>query len=109
MRGPLVTSSVDADALIIDPDRLAPVPHSIGRLETLRAALAANPARDPRELLALHAPAAVCRHAPDPSPTLAGAVWDTRDGIALCALGPPCRTPWRRFAPAPDGWRETHA
>lgn len=25
MRGPLVTSSVDADALIIDPDRLAPV------------------------------------------------------------------------------------
>ncbi len=91
------------------PDPLAPVAHSIGRLETLRAALAADPARDPRELLALHAPTAVCRHAPDPSPTLAGAVWNARDGTALCALGPPCSTPWRRFEPAPDGWRETHA
>jgi hypothetical protein len=91
------------------PDPLAPVAHSFGRLETLRAALAADPARDPRALLALHAPTALCRHAPDPSPTLAGAVWNTRTGVAEIALGPPCSTPWRRFEPAPDGWRETHA
>ena len=92
------------------PDRLPPVAHSAGRLETLRAALAEQPARDPRAILALHAPTALCRHAPpDPSPTLAGAVWDTRNGVALLALGPPCCTPWRRFEPAPDGWRETHA
>lgn len=100
---------VHANHYLAAPDRLAPVPHSAGRLDTLRAAMEADPARDPRELLALHAPTAVCRHAPDPSPTLAGAVWDTRTGTALCALGPPCCTPWRHFMPAPDGWRETHA
>ena len=91
------------------PERLPPPTHSSGRLETVRAALAGTPARDPREVLELHAPTALCRHAPDPSPTLAGAVWNTRDGSALVALGPPCSTPWRRFAAAPDGWRETHA
>lgn len=91
------------------PETLPAVAHSVGRLETLRAALAADPARDPREVLALHAPTAFCRHAPDPSPTLAGAVWDTRAGVAEIALGPPCTAPWRRFEPAPDGWRETHA
>jgi len=91
------------------PDRLPAVAHSIGRLETLRAALAETPARDPRGMLALHAPTGVCRHPPDASPTLAGAVWNTRTGVALCALGPPCSTPWRRFDPAPEGWRETHA
>lgn len=90
-------------------DPLPAVAHSIGRLETLRAALAEDPARDPRALLALHAPTAVCRHAPDPSPTLAGAVWNTRTGVAQVALGPPCSTPWRRFAPSPEGWREIHA
>lgn len=91
------------------PERLPAVAHSIGRLETLRAALVEEPARDPRAVLALHAPTALCRHAPDPSPTLAGAVWDTRAGTALLALGPPCSTAWRHFEPAPDGWRETHA
>jgi hypothetical protein len=91
------------------PDPLPPVGHSIGRLATLRAGLAADPARDPRRLLALHAPEALCRHLPDPSPTLAGAVWDTRRGEALIALGPPCATPWRRFAATREGWREIHA
>ncbi len=91
------------------PERLPAVAHSAGRLETLQAALAAGPARDARELLALHAPTALCRHAPDPSPTLAGAVWNTRMGTAAIALGPPCGTPWRCFEPAADGWRETHA
>lgn len=91
------------------PDPLPPVGHSVARLATLRAALAEDPARDPRGVLALHAPEALCRHAPDPSPTLAGAVWNTRTGEALVALGPPCTTAWRRFAPAPEGWREIHA
>jgi hypothetical protein len=90
------------------PERLASVAHSAGRLETLRAALAEG-GRDPRELLSLHAPTAICRHAPDPSPTLAGAVWDTLYGTARIALGPPCSTPWRVFNPATGGWRETHA
>jgi hypothetical protein len=91
------------------PERLPAPAHSPGRLETVRAAIAERPARDPRSVLALHAPTALCRHAPDPSPTLAGAVWNTRDGSALVALGPPCGTPWRRFVATPDGWRETHA
>jgi hypothetical protein len=90
------------------PERLAAVAHSAGRLETLRAALAEAP-HDPRAILALHAPTAICRHAPDPSPTLAGAVWDTLHGKARIALGPPCGTPWRVFEPAAGGWRETHA
>lgn len=90
------------------PERLSAVAHSAGRLATLRAALAEGP-RDPREILALHAPTAICRHAPDPSPTLAGAVWDAARGAARIALGPPCSTPWRVFEPAADGWRETHA
>jgi hypothetical protein len=89
------------------PERLPAVAHSIGRLAVVEAALATM--RDPRDLLATHAPTAVCRHAPDPSPTLAGAVWDTRSGEALLALGPPCCTPWRRFVPSADGWREMHA
>jgi hypothetical protein len=91
------------------PEPLSAVAHSLPRVEALRAALAADPARDARALLAMHAPAALCRHAPDPSPTLAGAVWDTRRGVALLALGPPCCTPWRRFALGAEGWRETHA
>lgn len=91
------------------PDALAPVPHSAGRLAVLEAALSADPACDPRSLLAAHAPEAVCRHAPDPSPTLAGAVWDCRDRSAWIADGPPCSTPWVRFVPDGRGWRETHA
>jgi hypothetical protein len=88
---------------------LPAVAHSIGRLDTVRAALAEAPARDARAVLALHAPAALCRHAPDPSPTLAGAVWDTRTLTAEITLGPPCSTKWRRFTHGPDGWREAHA
>ena len=91
------------------PDRLPAVAHSVGRLETLRAALAEAPVRDARAVLALHAPTALCRHAPDPSPTLAGAIWDTRTLEAAIALGPPCSTGWHRFVHTPDGWRETHA
>jgi hypothetical protein len=91
------------------PDPLAPVAHSFGRLEVLRAALAANPACDPRALLAKHAPEAVCRHAPDPSPTLAGAVWDCRDRSAWIADGPPCSARWVRFVADGQGWREAHA
>lgn len=91
------------------PERLPAVAHSVGRLATLRAALAEAPERDPRAVLALHAPVALCRHAPDPSPTLAGAVWNARTREALVALGPPCSTPWQRFEPGAEGWRETHA
>lgn len=91
------------------PDPLAPVAHSFGRLEVLRAALAANPACNPRALLATHVPEAVCRHAPDPSPTLAGAVWDCRDRSAWIADGPPCSTQWVRFVADGQGWREAHA
>lgn len=91
------------------PDPLEPVAHSFGRLDVLHAALAADPASDPRALLATHAPAAVCRHAPDPSPTLAGAVWDCRDRSAWIADGPPCSTRWARFVADGRGWREAHA
>jgi isopenicillin-N N-acyltransferase-like protein len=94
---------------IAAPDPLAPVADSFGRLEVLRAALSADPACDPRLLLATHAPEAVCRHAPDPSPTLAGAVWDCRDRSALVADGPPCSAAWVRFVADGAGWRETHA
>lgn len=89
------------------PDPLAPVGHSRARLATLRAALASM--ADPRAILALHAPEALCRHEPDPSPTLAGAVYGTRALRAAIALGPPCSAPWRVFAPGAEGWRETHA
>lgn len=91
------------------PDRLAPVAHSEGRLDVLRAALAADPAQDPRALLATHAPVALCRHAPDPSPTLAGAVWDCAARSASIAAGPPCSAAWLRFVPDGAGWREIHA
>jgi hypothetical protein len=91
------------------PDPLAPVAHSAGRLEVLRAALTADPACDPRALLATHAPAALCRHPPDPSPTLAGAVWDCRDRSAWIADGPPCSSRWVRFVADGQGWREAHA
>ncbi|MCZ8148215.1 MAG: C45 family autoproteolytic acyltransferase/hydrolase [Roseomonas sp.] len=91
------------------PDPLPPVAHSAGRLDVLRAALAADAACDPRALLATHAPEAVCRHAPDTSPTLAGAVWDCRERSALVADGPPCATAWVRFVADGPGWRETHA
>lgn len=94
---------------IAAPDALSSVAHSTGRLEVLRAALAANPARDPRALLATHAPEALCRHAPDPSPTLAASVWDCRDRSALVADGPPCSAAWVRFVADGPGWRETHA
>ena len=100
---------VHTNHYIAAPDALAPVPHSVGRLEVLRAALSADAACDPRALLATHAPEAVCRHAPDVSPTLAGAVWDCRDRSALVADGPPCATAWIRFVPDGSGWRETHA
>ena len=38
-----------------------------------------------------------------------GAVWDTRDGTAQLAFGPPRTTPWRGFARGAGGWREMHA
>lgn len=91
------------------PDLLAPVDHSAGRLEVLNRALARDPSQDPRRLLATHAPVALCRHAPDPSPTLAGAVWDCIGRAASIAAGPPCSTPWVRFEPVIAGWREIHA
>ncbi|MCS6932871.1 MAG: C45 family peptidase [Acetobacteraceae bacterium] len=91
------------------PDPLPPVDHSAGRLAVLERALAADPACDPRTLLGAHAPEALCRHAPDPSPTLAGAVWDCRDRSARIADGPPCSAAWARFVPDGRGWRETHA
>lgn len=94
---------------IAAPDPLPPVAHSPGRLAVLHAALTANPANDPRALLATHAPEAVCRHAPDPSPTLAGAVWNCRDRSAWVADGPPCSAAWLRFVADGAGWRETHA
>ncbi|WP_439576441.1 C45 family autoproteolytic acyltransferase/hydolase [Elioraea sp.] len=89
------------------PDRLAPVSHSEARLATLRAALADT--ADARAILALHAPEALCRHEPDPSPTLAGAVYDTPRRSAAIAFGPPCTARWRVFALGAEGWRETHA
>lgn len=89
------------------PDRFAPVGHSAARLATLRAALAGT--ADPRALLALHAPEALCRHEADPSLTLAGAVYDTVHRTAAIAFGPPCTAPWRVFALGAEGWRETHA
>jgi hypothetical protein len=91
------------------PDALPPVAHSAGRLAVLQAALSADPACDPRALLATHAPEAVCRHAPDPSPTLAGAIWDCRDRAAWIADGPPCSTRWAGFVADGALWRETHA
>lgn len=91
----------------VGADRLAPVAHSPARLATLGAALAAE--ADPARILALHAPAALCRHAPDPSPTLACAIYDASALTARIAFGPPCCTPFRRFACGPAGWRETHA
>nr|WP_246513927.1 C45 family peptidase [Neoroseomonas soli] len=91
------------------PDPLSPVAHSEGRLAVLRAALEQDPARDPRPLLATHAPVALCRHAPDPSPTLAGAVWDCGARLATIAAGPPCSAAWVRFEPDEQGWREIHA
>ncbi len=90
------------------PDPLAPVGHSQARLATLRTALADGDA-DPRAILALHAPEALCRHVADPSLTLAGAVYDTFRLDASIAFGAPCSTPWRRFACGEEGWRETHA
>ncbi|PZW39384.1 acyl-CoA:6-aminopenicillanic acid acyl transferase [Humitalea rosea] len=91
------------------PDPLAPVPHSAGRLALLQAALAAESAREPRALLATHAPVALCRHAPDPSPTLAGAVWDCAGRSAVIAAGPPCTADWVGFVPDGMLWREIHA
>lgn len=90
------------------PERLAPVGHSAARLATLRAALA-DAAADPRAVLGLHAPESLCRHAPDASPTLAGAVYDGPRRIAAIAFGPPCSSPWWHFALDSRGWRETHA
>ncbi|MCU0984653.1 MAG: C45 family peptidase [Acetobacteraceae bacterium] len=91
------------------PEVLAPVSHSAPRLALLEAALAEDPRRDPRALLATHAPTALCRHAPDPSPTLAGAVWDCRGRAALIAAGPPCSTAWTSFAWDGTTWRALHA
>jgi isopenicillin-N N-acyltransferase-like protein len=91
------------------PEPLPAVAHSGPRLALLEAALAEDPARDPRALLATHAPVALCRHAPDPSPTLAGAVWDCRGLTALIADGPPCGTAWTRFSWDGAAWREVHA
>lgn len=89
------------------PDRFAPVGHSAARLATLRAVLPGT--ADPRAILALHSPEALCRHEADPSLTLAGAVYDTARPRASIAFGPPCTTPWRVFALGAQGWRETHA
>lgn len=91
------------------PEPLAPVEHSAPRLAFLEAALAEDPARDPRSLLATRAPVALCRLAPDPHQTLAGAVWDCRSLTALIADGPPCSTAWTRFVWDGRMWRETHA
>ncbi len=91
------------------PEVLPSVAHSAPRVAALRAALREDPAREARKLLGMHAPVALCRHAPDPSPTLAGAVWDAVARRAMIALGPPCCTPWRTFALLPEGWREMHA
>jgi hypothetical protein len=91
------------------PDPLPAVAHSVPRLDFLREALATEAACNPRALLATHAPVALCRHAPDPSPTLAGAVWETRSRSAWIALGPPCSADWRRFAWIGGEWREAHA
>jgi len=91
------------------PEALAPVAHSAPRLALLEAALARDPGQEPRALLATHAPTALCRHPPDPSPTLAGAVWDCRGLTALIADGPPCSTAWTRFGWDGAVWRELHA
>lgn len=91
----------------VRPDRLAPVAHSFGRLELLRAAMAH--AADPARILALHEPSAICRHAPDPSPTLACAIYDTNARAARIAFGPPCCTPFRWFGHGSAGWRENRA
>nr|WP_246523084.1 C45 family peptidase [Neoroseomonas eburnea] len=91
------------------PDPLPPVAHSEARLTLLRAALGGDPTQDPHALLATHAPVALCRHAPDPSPTLAGAVWDCVARSAAIAAGAPCSTAWVRFLPDEAGWREFHA
>lgn len=93
----------------VAPDRLQPVSHSKERLEVLRAALERDDAQDPRALLAVHGPVALCRHAPDPSPTLAGAVWDCAARTAAIAAGPPCTARWVGFVPDGAGWREVHA
>jgi hypothetical protein len=92
------------------PDRLAPVSDSEGRLATVTAALARGDLA-PESILALHAPVALCRHAPDASPTLAGAVYDSRSRAARFCLGPPCAGPWHevRLEQGQDQWRETHA
>jgi hypothetical protein len=91
------------------PDALPAVAHSAPRLALLEAALARDLAQDPCALLATHAPTALCRHAPDPSPTLAGAVWDCRGRTARVADGPPCSAPWAGFRWDGAGWREVHA
>jgi hypothetical protein len=88
------------------PDPLPPPSHSTARLAVLEAALAADPACDPRALLATQP---LCRYAPDPSPTLAGAVWNCRDRSAWIADGPPCSTRWARYVADGRGWREVHA
>jgi hypothetical protein len=75
----------------------------------LEAALADEVVPNARALLATHAPVALCRHAPDPSPTLAGAVWDCIGRSAAIAAGPPCSADWVRFVPDGAGWREIHA
>lgn len=90
-------------------DRLAPVAHSEGRLAALRAGLADAPGTDPARLLSRHQPVALCRHPPDPSPTLACAVYATPTRTARIAFGPPCCTPFRQFGLGPAGWREIHA
>lgn len=91
------------------PETLPAVAHSAARLALLEAALARDPAPDPCTLLATHTPTALCRHAPDPSPTLAGAVWDCRARSARIAFGPPCSAPWAGFRWDGAGWRELHA
>jgi hypothetical protein len=86
-------------------DPLAPVSHSQARLDTISAAIGRGAA--PRALLTLHEPEAVCRHRPEPSPTLSASLYDTVKLTADIALGQPCISAWQHFslaAEAADPW-----
>jgi isopenicillin-N N-acyltransferase-like protein len=100
--GPIVAHT---NHYLAAPDRLQPVVHSIGRLETVANALALQPMISADSILSLHAPEALCRHLPE-VPTLSGSVYDCAARTATIALGPPCATPWRRFQLVDNVWRE---
>lgn len=89
------------------PDPLSAVGHSLRRLETLMAAIAARKA-SPSAWLRIHEPEAICRHVEihGGSPTLSASVYDTRARTAEIALGQPCTTPPQVFRIGSDGWEE---